>query len=124
MRVRFTRCLTCLALLVPTVHAQDKSEVFGLSKVYDIHLQLTAREWERMQTVTGGLTLFAPKRPVAKDGEEPFEWHKSPGFGIEFPWAHADVTIDGKLLKNVGLRYKGNGSYMASDKFLKRNLKI
>ncbi len=124
MRVRFAYCLACLALLVPTVNAQEKADVFGLAKVYDIHLQLTAREWERMQAVTGGLTLFAPKKPVAKEGEEPFEWHKSPGFGIEFPWAHADLTIDGKVLKNVGLRYKGNGSYLSSDKFLKRNLKI
>lgn len=124
MPLRFTWSLLCIGLLLPTVHAQEKSELFGLSKVYDIHLQLTAREWERMQAVTGGLTLFPPKKPVAKDGEEPFEWHKSPGFGIEFPWAHADLTIDGKLLKNVGLRYKGNGSYVSSDKFLKRNLKV
>lgn len=124
MSVRIAWSFVCLVLITSTSIAQDKGELFGLSKVYDLHLQLTAREWERMQAITGGLTLFPPKRAVPKEGEEPFEWHKTAGFGIEFPWAHADLVIDGKLIKNVGLRYKGNGSYVSSEKFLKRNLKI
>jgi len=46
------------------------------------------------------------------------------GFGLAFPWAHADLHAAGKVYKNVGLRYKGNGSYISTDKMLKRNLKI
>ena len=113
----------CL-VLVPTVHAQEKREVFGLTTMHDVHLTFTAMQWDRMQKVSGGPSLFPPKKPIAKDGEEPYEWHKSPGFGLEFPWAHADLTFAGTTVKNVGIRYKGNGSYVSSGEGLKRNLKI
>jgi spore coat protein H len=116
--------LTLLGLAAHFVHAQEANAIFGMTKVHELHLDFTAKEWERMQKVSGGPGFFTPKKPVAKDGEEPYEWHKSPGFGIEFPWAHADLTANGKTIKNVGVRYKGNGSYLSSAESLKRNLKI
>ncbi len=122
--IRFFLAIAISVCLVATLPAQDAPPVFGQDVMHDLHLTLSAKEWERMQKVSGGLTLFPPKKPVAKDGEEPFEWHKSPGFGLEFPWVHADLVANGKALKNVGLRYKGNGSYVSSGEALKRNLKI
>lgn len=115
-----------IAFIIPLVLAPaiDAQEFFGMTQLHELHLDLTAKEWERMQKVSGGPGFFTPKKPVAKDGEEPFELHKSPGFGLEFPWAHADVTADGKSYKNVGIRYKGNGSYVSSGASLKRNFKI
>jgi spore coat protein CotH len=107
-----------------TGNAQDRADVFGLGKVHELHLELAPREWERLQKVSGGMSLFPPKKPLAPAGEEPYEWHKSPGFGLEFPWAHADLTISGKTIKNVGVRYKGNGSYVSAGDGLKRNFKI
>ncbi len=32
--------------------------------------------------------------------------------GVEFEYVHADVAIDDQTLPNVGVRYKGNGTYM------------
>jgi len=109
----------------PAKEAPGK-DVFGLTKVHDLHLDLTAKEWERMQKVTGGMRFpfgGAPKAPENKD-EEPIERHKGAGFGTEYPWAHADLSEGEKVYKNVGLRYKGNASYMASSRGLKRNFKI
>ncbi|MSQ95659.1 MAG: hypothetical protein EXR98_14015 [Gemmataceae bacterium] len=122
----FRSILACVAfvLVIPTLQGQGAKGVFGLDKLHEFHIELSAKEWERMQKVSGGPTLFPPKKPIAKEGEEPFEWHKSPGFGLEFPWAHADLTADKKTYKNIGIRYKGNGSYAASASALKRNLKI
>ena len=115
-----------IAVLIPffCVSACRAQDVFGLTNLHEFHLQFTANEWERMQKVSGGPGLFTPKKAVAKDGEAPYEWHKSPGFGLEFPWAHAELTADGKTYKNVGVRYKGNGSYTFSGASLKKNLKI
>jgi spore coat protein H len=45
-------------------------------------------------------------------------------FGIEFEYAHADLEIEGRVLKDVGVRYKGNGTFMESRNSLKRSLKI
>ncbi len=122
--VRYTLIISLLIAVIPSLRAQDGKQIFGLDKVHDLHLELTAKEWDRMQKVSGGMTLFPPKKPVAKEGDEPFEWHKSPGFGLEFPWAHANLTVEKTEYKNVGIRYKGNGSFVSSANALKRNLKI
>jgi hypothetical protein len=44
--------------------------------------------------------------------------------GIEFEYVHADLEFEGHRLSNVGVRYKGNGTFMESRNSLKRSLKI
>lgn len=44
--------------------------------------------------------------------------------GIEFDYVHADLEFEGRLLANVAVRYKGNGTFMESRNSLKRSLKI
>ncbi len=124
MRGCFVLGAVLVMLAVPAARANDAKTVFGLTKVHEFHLELTAKEWQTMQKVEGGMTLFGPKKVVIKPGEEGIERHRSAGFGLEFPWAHADLHANGKTYKNVGLRYKGNGSYASTDKVLKRNFKI
>ena len=48
----------------------------------------------------------------------------SAGLGIEFESVHADLEFEGHLLRDVGVRYKGNGTFMESRDSLKRSLKI
>ena len=93
-------------------------DVFGLTKVHDLYLEISAKEWEKMQAVSGGMRFPGgpggfggpqrPEQPAAK----PADVHKGNGFGMEFPWAHGQLTQDGKPYKDLGLRYKGNASYM------------
>ncbi len=44
--------------------------------------------------------------------------------GIEFKYVHADLEFDGVILKDVAVRYKGNGTYMGTRGSLKRSFKI
>lgn len=44
--------------------------------------------------------------------------------GIEFKYVHADLEFEGKQIKDVGVRYKGNGTFMEARGSLKRSLKI
>ncbi|MFI5381977.1 MAG: CotH kinase family protein [Tepidisphaerales bacterium] len=44
--------------------------------------------------------------------------------GIEFVYVHADLEFNGQTLHDVGIRYKGNGTWMQSRFQLKRSLKI
>jgi hypothetical protein len=97
----------------------SQEKVFGLDKVHEFHLEVSAKEWAVMQKVEAGRTLFG-----AKKFNDDIERHMTAGFGLAFPWAHADLHAGGKVYKDVGLRYKGNGSYVSTDKMLKRNLKI
>src|SRR5437773_1771110 len=124
-------CLACTLLLYVTAAAPVSAQapkakkespaknVFGLTNLHAFHLELSAKEWDRMQQVRGGMPFFGgfkkpPEKVAEKPGEAPLEFHKSSGFGTEFPWAHAELSAAGKTYKNVGLRYKGNGSYMST----------
>jgi spore coat protein H len=103
-------------------------DVFGPSKVWQFHVEIAAKEWDKMQP-TGGMKFpgFGPgpkKDPAEKPGDKPADVHKGGGFGMEYPWAHADFSAEGKTFKNVGLRFKGNFTYMASANTLKRPLQI
>lgn len=44
--------------------------------------------------------------------------------GVEFEYVHADLEFEGQQLNNVGVRFKGNGTFMEARDSLKRSLKI
>jgi hypothetical protein len=102
--------------------------VFGLTKIHEFHLELSAKDWEIMQATKGGGPFFGgpggPKKPDNQPADKPTDVHKGSGFGVEFPWAHANFTAQGKTYKNVGARYKGNFTFMASAKLLRKPLQI
>jgi spore coat protein CotH len=102
--------------------------VFGLAKIHDFHLELSAKDWEIMQaTKVSGPFFGGPggfKKPDDKPADKQIDVHKGSGFGVEFPWAHANFTAQGKTYKNVGARYKGNFTFMASAKLLRKPLQI
>src|SRR5216684_44895 len=90
--------------------------LFGLAKVHKFNLELTPADWKKMQPPPGmKFPGFGPKQPAPKDPKDaPADVHKSAGaFGTEFPWVKADFSADGKTIKNVGVRFKGNFTYIA-----------
>lgn len=104
------------------------SDVFGHEKVWQFHLSLTPDEYQAMQPAGGGgFPGFGPPVPPPKvepkPGEPRRETHRS-AFGTEFPWAVAALSTDGKTIEKVGLRYKGNSTYLASARGLKRSFKV
>src|SRR5271166_3416162 len=121
------------AAKAPKKDAKDKraadkdaaKDVFGLTKVWHFDLQISAKEWDKIQP-TGGMRFPGFGGPAApeKPAENPKDVHKGSGFGMEFPWVDGAFSVDGKTWKHVGVRYKGNASYMASARGLKRNFKI
>lgn len=111
-------------------------DVFEFTKVHQFHLELSAKEWETLQQVAGGFGRpggfggpggpgggFPPRQPEKNAGPA-VERHKGGSFGMEFPWAHASFGAGDTIVKNVGLRYKGNSSYMPTAGRLKRNFKV
>jgi spore coat protein H len=109
----------------PAAKAASGKDVFGLTKVWQFHVELTAKEWETMQKVSGGFGgKGPPKKDADKPADKPADAHKNKAFGMEFPWARAALGVDGKIYKDVGIRFKGNFTYMASSGQLKRPLQI
>lgn len=136
-------CLACMSLEVTTPvlgqptkkgdapAKKDKAaELFIMDRVHIFHLSLIDKDWDAMQPKGGPkFGMFpgpgGPKPQPQKPEEKPADVHKAHGtFANEFPWVHADFTAGGKTLKDVGLRYKGNYTYLLSSKQLKRSLKI
>src|SRR5947209_1608016 len=112
-----------VALAAPAAPAatRDKGDgVFETGKVVQLHLRLDAKEFARLRPAGGGFPGFGPPGGAPKD---PIPGTHRNTFGLEFPWAKGDLTHDGKTLKGVGVRYKGNFTYMASPG-LKKSLKI
>lgn len=107
------------------------ADVFGHDKVWQLHFELTAAEYEGMQpTVLGGFGGFGgfPKGPAQpkvepKPGEPKRETHRG-AFDTQFPWAEASLTADGKTIAKIGLRYKGNSTYFSTMRGLKRSMKV
>jgi len=106
----------------PKPAAKAKSpDVFGQTKVWSIHLEITAKEYDAMQPVFGG--GFGPPKKDAKKDDKKRESEKNL-FGTDFSWVEGDITVDGKTLKKVGVRYAGDITYFVSARGLKRPLKI
>lgn len=142
--------LVCTSLLVSTsqLFAEDKPEaqikddsdsVFGLTSVWKIHLHVSAENWKTMQPAGGGFPGFGPPppgggRPNPGTERKPNDAPPAPGgpgvpfrpgsFGFDFEYVKADVELDGQTIQDVGLRFKGNGSYMLSAATRKRPFKI
>jgi putative membrane-bound dehydrogenase-like protein len=121
--------LTCvlIGLGVATGPAADRKEtpardVFGTTKLWAIHLEISAREYEAMQPPTGGFGFpGAPPAPPAPREKRDSERNL---FGTEFRWAEGAFSAEGKTYKKVGVRYAGDITYFASAQGLKRPLKI
>ena len=154
---------------VKSVRVEDDSnEVFGLTRVWNIHLHVSAENWKSMQPAQRGFPGFGPPAPggggpgfpPAEGGRPGVPAERKPGslppvspagppapgdaargpfpagpggpgpalrpgsFGFEFEYVRADVEWDGETLKDIGLRFKGNGSYMMSSSGRKRPFKM
>jgi spore coat protein H len=76
-------------------------QVYSGRRILEIELQLSSKAWNEMQPAGGGR-----------------------GDGTRFPYASGTLTIDGKKLDRVGMRFKGNSSYRFSQRGLRRPFKI
>jgi len=109
--------------------AQPNPDVYETTKVWQFHIEMTAKEYEAMQpppNAGGGFGFGFPGQPMPKAPEKKpgdRETHRSV-FGTEFPVAHATIRTEGHTATNVAIRYKGNSTYLATARSLKRSLKI
>src|SRR5436309_10310728 len=107
----------------PAAKEAPGKEVFGAAKVWAIHLEIPAKEYQAMQPPATGFGPPGGAPPAPKDSKDKRESERNL-FGTEFPWAQADFSAEGKTYQKVGLRYSGEITYFASSQGLKRPLKI
>jgi hypothetical protein len=96
-----------------------------MNRVWQIHLEIPADEWEAIQPVgqtPGMFGAMPPAPPPPTDRPVRLDRHVS-AFGIEFPWGFGTLTFDGKVHR-VGVRFKGNSAFSTAGKSPKRPFKI
>jgi len=128
--VFFSSC----AFVAPSLAAPKDpkaDDIFSPTKIWQFHLAVSAKDYEAMQPIGAGFfggpggQGFPGRSPTPpKAADRPTDVHKGGSFGLEFPFVHADFIAEGMTYKDVGLRYKGGGSYVMSGNRLKRNFKV
>lgn len=108
----------CISLFLSTIapvlltFAQDDDafwkSVYDDNHVLQIEIKISRESWETMQ----------PKRNNNARGKGRLD------FANEFDYAKSEITIDGQLFPDAGLRFKGNSSYRSSRNSLKKPFKI
>jgi hypothetical protein len=115
----------------------DSSQsLFGLDNVIDVHIHMEPAEWQNMQPPKGTrldfLSVMMAFEDVVNDANNGghFWSDKStrPGLagylGIDHQYGRANVTIDGQTIDGVGVRYKGNGTFIEGQQSGRLSLKI
>ena len=122
--------LSCVACWPSAAEAKSKKphtgpkDIFGLTNIWTIHLRFSREQWEAM----------APKVSLPPGRNAGASFLQGPEgarngvaaslFGITFNYVHADLEFGTNRFKDVGVRYKGNGTYLSSRELLKRSLKV
>jgi hypothetical protein len=112
-----------VAASAPAADPPKKPAVFDPLKVWEFHLTLTKAEYDAMQPPPGGGFGFGPPPAPPKPREDGREVHRNT-FGVDLPWAKGTVEADGQTFKDVGIRYKGNGTILESGRTIKKSFKI
>ncbi|WP_035611815.1 CotH kinase family protein [Haloferula sp. BvORR071] len=99
-----------------------QEQIFDARKVWDVHLTFTAEQWKAMEPVEGP----RPRRQngVFLQGPEGGRNGIAAAFGWQFNHARAELEFGSQRVAEVGVRVKGNGTFLTARESLKRSLKV
>jgi hypothetical protein len=97
---------------------QESDQLFQRDKVWTIHLIVTPEEWKKIEPANAGGPGFGPPPNQVRPAAVPAgAAERGPRFGppqVEFPEVRAIFKFEGQTVGEMGLRYKGNSTYMAA----------
>jgi len=101
--------------------------LFATSRIVPVQLQFSAADYKALAPKSGGGWFGGG------GGGSSQSWLQGPegkrnGFaasrGVQFEYVHGHATIDGQTVRNIGIRYKGNGTYFDGARGGKVSLKL
>ena len=119
-----------------TLAVQDPSasdSLFGMTQVWEIHLELDSDQWQAMQPPDDvNWDAGAAFQGVMRDATAGKHFHSDkssrPGLagymGVDHQYGMANVTIGDDTVTEVGLRFKGNGTFLVGHETGKFSFKI
>jgi spore coat protein H len=123
--------LWCMVAFVTAAEPEKKigsseltpDSIFRSSHIWTIQLSFTPEQWEAMEPKPA---VRQPRRPGGNwlQGPEGGRNGLMASQGTIFEYVRADLEFGTSQFKDVGVRYKGNGTFWSSRDGLKRSLKI
>lgn len=108
--------------------AASDSTLFGLTNLWTIQITLTPKAWKEMSMRSSGRNQGNQSRGGGGIFDAIFGGQPSgPGGGSrsdDYPWATCTFESAGQVLTNVGIRFKGNSSFVRAPNALKRPFKL
>jgi len=101
----------------PAAEPEPGDAVFGPGTVVHLHLTMTPEAYAAL-TPAPRAPGFPPPPPGAAG-----DAHRNT-FGVDLPWSRGDVEVDGRRFTDVGVRCKGNYTFLATARSLRKSLKI
>src|SRR4051812_22971146 len=123
--------LSCLASPLSAAESKTKKagtrlapkDIFGLTNIWTVHLRFTREQWDAMapkeeqRSSAGKVSMLQGPEGSRNGAAVSF-------FGVNFNYVHADVEFGTNQYKDVGVRYKGNGTFLSAREDQKRSFKI
>jgi spore coat protein H len=97
------------------------ADFFLTSRVWTVELHFTKDQWTHMQPRHGAAGGGGAESLLGAEGSRNGVAARS---GIEFEYVHADLAVDGNPFPDVGVRFKGNGSFLRARGTNKISLKV
>jgi spore coat protein H len=120
--VAFAVVCTWLTAVVWAKEPTREDDFLTATALHTIHLRVSPADWRRMEPSNGlfGRMFQAPVRPQDR---------RESAFGFDFLWVkgsfeHGSAQYGGTLLPEIGLRFKGNSSYMMGEQSHKPPMKL
>ena len=88
--------------------AKSAAELLQISHVADVHLTFTADAWRTLTPVPSDTSNSRSDGFLGPEGKRNGISGQN---GLDFEYVHADIELDGRRFADVGVRYKGNGTY-------------
>lgn len=110
----------------PTSGLHNASQLFNTTSVWTIELRFSPESWTAMEPrqIEPLRERWGPNGEFLLRNPEASRNGLAGVRGIEFDWVEADVFFEDQAFPRSAVRYKGNGTYLRSQRSIKRPLKI
>ena len=100
---------------------------FGLDRVWTIHIRVSQSGWKTMQPsrMPRFLMLNRPTTgPTTRRVYEEGDRLEPNPFGLMFAYVRGEVEFEGRRITDVGIRFKGNSSFLSAGEGRRRPFKL
>ncbi len=93
---------------------ENSAELYGLTNIWLAKLRFTREQWKRVQADKIPPAQNLPDGKMALRNSKASRSGLAGALGIDFPWSEAAFEFGGKHFDTVGVRFRGNGTYLNS----------